>query len=68
MNNVVAYKQFGLGEGLADLFASEVKNFGAFKASLASKVKMFRDTLGYENCGSDWKDSGDWKKSWNQCS
>lgn len=46
MNNVIAYKQFSLGEGLADLFASEVKNFEAFKASIVDSAKNFRQMFG----------------------
>lgn len=67
MNSVLAYKQFCLGEGLADLFASEIKNFEAFKASLSTKVKMLPDSFGYENCGSNWNDNGSWKESWKEC-
>lgn len=67
MNSVLAYKQFCLGEGLADLFASEIKNFEAFKASLSTKVKMLRDSFGYDNCGGTWNDNGSWKETWNEC-
>ena len=51
MNSVIAYKQFSLGEGLADLFASEVRNFEAFKASLISSAKNFRQLFE----PSDWE-------------
>ena len=67
MNSVLAYKQFCLGEGLADLFAYEIKNFEAFKASLSSKVKMLRDSLGYENCSGSWEKEPSWEKTWNKC-
>lgn len=67
MNSVLAYKQFSLGEGLADLFATEIKNFEAFKVSLSSRVKLFWNSLGYENCTTTWKDSGNWKEGWKEC-
>lgn len=46
MNNVIAYKQFSLGEGLAELFAPEIKNLEAFKASIVASAKNFRSYFG----------------------
>ena len=46
MNSVIAYKQFSLGEGLAELFAPEIKNLEAFKASVVASAKNFRSMFG----------------------
>lgn len=46
MNSVIAYKQFSLGEGLAELFAPEINNLKAFKASVAESAKNFRNMFG----------------------
>lgn len=46
MNSVLAYKQLSLGEGLAELFAPEIKNLEAFKASVITKAKNFRFLFG----------------------
>lgn len=46
MNSVITYKQFSLGEGLADLFAPEIKNLEAFKASVVASAEKFRNMFG----------------------
>ena len=62
MNSVIAYKQFSLGEGLAELFAPEIKNLEAFKASVVASAKNIRSMIGYGECYTDnWKDNGNWK-------
>lgn len=64
MNSVLAYKQLSLGEGLADLFASEIKNLEAFKASVVDSAKAFRTLFGYNECTwNNWKDNTTWKDS-----
>lgn len=63
MNSVLAYKQLSLGEGLAELFAPEIKNLEAFKASVVFSVKKFRNLFGYDQCTWDnWKDNTTWKE------
>jgi len=63
MNSVIAYKQFSLGEGLAELFAPEIKNLEAFKASLVTSTKGIRSMFGYSECYTDnWKDNDSWKE------
>ena len=53
MNSVIAYKQFSLGEGLADLFASEIKNLETFKASVTNSAKDIRALFGFNQCFSE---------------
>lgn len=53
MNSVIAYKKLSLGEGLADLFAYEIKNLEAFKASVRASVENLRSYLG---CN-DWSET-----------
>lgn len=65
MNSVIVYKQFSLGEGLADLFAPEIRNLEAFKASVASTTKKFCSTFGYGKC-KDWKDNDSWKQTYER--
>lgn len=49
MNSVIAYKQFSLGEGLAELFAQEIKNLETFKKSLGLAFKnQSRFIWGYD--------------------
>ena len=61
MNNVIAYKQFSLGEGLAELFAPEIKNLEAFKASVVASAKNFRSMFGVgfdQTCYNDYTKGG----------
>ena len=63
MNSVIAYKQFGLGEGLAELFSSEIKDLKSFKASIIASAKHFCDMFGYSECYKDnWSDNTTWKE------
>ncbi len=63
MNSVIAYKQFSLGEGLAELFAPEIKNLEAFKASVVASAKSFCSTFGYDRCYDKNKyEKDDWSK------
>lgn len=63
MNSVIAYKQLSLGEGLAELFAPEIKNLEAFKASVVNSAKNFRNLFGYDKCWDEnWKDNTTWKE------
>lgn len=48
MNSVIAYKQFGLREGLAELLAPEIKNMDAFKASIEKTAQNFRNMFGHD--------------------
>ena len=41
INSVINIKIFSLGEGLAELFAPEIKNLEAFKASVQADAKCF---------------------------
>lgn len=62
MNSVIAYKQLSLGEGLAELFAPEIKNLEAFKASVVNSTKKFCSLFGHDQCTWDnWKDNTTWK-------
>lgn len=66
MNSVLAYKQLSLGEGLADLFASEIKNFEAFKAKVVASANSFRQMFGSgdfdQTCFDKSSSGGGWEK------
>ena len=67
MNSVIAYKQFSLGEGLAELFAPEIKNLEAFKASVVDSAMKVRSLFGHDQCWDNWKDNGNWKDHTRDC-
>ena len=64
MNSVIAYKQFSLGEGLAELFAPEIKNLETFKKSLNLAFNTQSWFMGGYNDGyyGQW-DKNDYEKS-----